>query len=604
MPTPTRVEPSIEPRNLVEVLRRWAVAAPQRVALTFLRDGDADGVTRDMTYGELDERARVIASGLRKAGVSAGRVLLFYPPGLEFAAAFFGCAYAGVVAVPVYPPDPSRLDRTLPRLRAILRDADASVVLTTADMLGMRDLLVMQAPELAGAEWLASDQLSSGLATDWRDPRSEPDTLAYLQYTSGSTGMPRGAMVSHRNLVSNLRLIKGCFEITQDVVVIWLPPYHDMGLIGGIVEPVYSGSRVVLFSPLAFLQRPGRWLEAVSRFRGTISGAPNFAYDLCVRKVTPEERRRLDLSAWQLAFCGAELVRPETLDRFVETFGPVGFRREAFYPCYGLAEATLIVSGGRKAHPPVVRRVAASAPEMEIVGDTAAHHRQRLIVGCGTTLPGQRILIVDPHTLAPCAQGQVGEIWVSGPSVARGYWNRPQETQVMFAAHPMGEQEARFLRTGDLGFLSEGELFVTGRLKDLIVIRGRNHSPEDIEATVEQCHAGLWRGACAAFAVDHESEERLVVVQAIEAGSQDTEDILAAIREAVARHHQLRPLAIVLARSSSLAKTSSGKIQRYACRAAFLEGRLQVVAEWRETSGVQSLPDLTAAGRRSIGAVA
>jgi 8-amino-7-oxononanoate synthase len=426
----------------------------------------------------------------------------------------------------------------------------------------------------------------------WKVPDVHGDTLAFLQYTSGSTGTPKGVVLSHANLVHNSALIASAFEHTRNGTgVFWLPSYHDMGLIGGILQPLYVGRPNVLMSPITFLQKPYRWLSAISRFGGTTSGGPNFAYDLCVRKITAEQRKSLDLSTWKVAFNGAEPVRAETLDRFVEAFGPCGFRREAFYPCFGLAEATLIVSGGYVSKPPVVRHFDAQAlPEDVVTEVEPGRQGGRAMVGCGETLPDQNIVIADPETRTTCPPGRIGEIWVCGPSIAQGYWQQPEATEATFRACLADTGEGPFLRTGDLGFMLDGELFVTGRLKDLIIVRGVNYYPQDIELTVQRSHSRLRADCGAAFTVEKDSREQLVVVFEIERHKQGRlEGVFQAVRRAVSLEHDLNVDAIVLIRAGSVPKTSSGKIQRHACRRGYLDGSLDIVGQWH-SDGSEPLP--------------
>jgi amino acid adenylation domain-containing protein len=580
---PTGLPPDLDTRcdTLVELLRVRAERQPGKRGFTFLVDGE--GEEAHLSYAELDRKARAIAAALQARGCRGQRALLLYPPGLDYIAGFFGCLYAGVIAVPIYPPDPMRLGRTLPRLMAICQDAQATIALTTDFILGMGEMLFEQAPELRDLHWLATDTLDESTGEGWKDPGADAGTTVFLQYTSGSTSSPKGVVLSHANLMHNSALIHGCFGHSRDSQgVIWLPPYHDMGLIGGILQPLYGGFPVVLLSPVDFLKRPLRWLQAVSKYGATTSGGPNFAYDLCTRKVTPEERDALDLSRWNLAFNGAEPLQPETLRRFADTFGPCGFRMEAFYPCYGLAEGTLIASGGLKTEAPVLRTVDAAALKgHRVEPSTPERPGAQTLVGSGRNLDGQRLVIAHPETGAPLAPGQVGEIWVTGPSVAQGYWNRPEQSAAAFGGKVPGD-DARYLRTGDLGFLDGGELFVTGRLKDLIIIRGRNHYPHDIERTVEPVHPALRPGCGATFSVEKDGEERLVVVQevdrrAVESGAVDLDAVSRSIRQAVADAHELQVYAVVLIQSGSLPKTSSGKIQRFATRADFLSGGLEVL---------------------------
>ncbi len=567
------------PSNLVDLLRHRAAHQGADRAFSYLVDGENEEQT--ISYHELDRQARAIAAWLQARNLSGERALLLYPAGLEFIAAFFGCLYAGVVAVPAYPP---RRNRSMNRIEAIVEDAEAKVALTLSSVFDRNADMVNSTPDLARLQWLCTDTLSDGAEKTWLPPDVHGDTLAFLQYTSGSTGTPKGVMLSHANLIHNSALICYAFEHTRSGVgVFWLPSYHDMGLIGGILQPMYYGRPNVLMSPMSFLQRPFRWLQAISKHRGTVSGGPNFAYELCVQKVTPEQRDSLDLSTWTLAFNGAEPIRSETLEQFAKMFEPCGFRREAFYPCYGLAESTLIVSGGLKAKPPVVRSFDAEALEnnraTEVLGDEEGG---RELVGCGGSLLDQRVLIVDPETQTRVPDDRIGEIWVSGPSVAQGYWRRPEESKHTFDAHLQDTGEGPFLRTGDLGFLLDDELFVTGRLKDLIIIRGLNHYPQDIERTVEQSHPSLRASSGAACTVEIDGRERLVIVQEIERRKdQEAPAMFEAIRRAVAAEHDLQAEAIVLLAAGSIPKTSSGKIQRHACRQGFLDGSLESVATWK-----------------------
>ncbi len=569
--------------TLIELLERRAGEAPAAAGYTFLTGTEAP--PERLTWARLELRARAIAVRLREVAEPGDRALLLYPPGTEYIAAFFGCLYAGVVAVPVYPP---RLGRPMGRLLAILGNAGASTALTTASLLASLEGAV---PGTDRVRWLATDALEDAAAASWREPGVGPDDLAFLQYTSGSTAEPKGVMLTHANLLSNLEVIRRAFGVTpEDRGVIWLPPYHDMGLIGGILEPLYAGFSVVLFPPMGFLQKPLRWLEAVSAFRATVSGGPNFAYDLCVRKVGPEHRAGLDLSSWAVAFNGAEPVRAGTLDRFAEAFAPSGFRRSAFYPCYGLAEGTLLVAGGARGAGPAVgsfsaaglesHRAVAAAPELA--------EKARRLVSSGRGPEGLRVVVADPEQCAPVEAGRVGEVWVSGPSVAAGYWRRPEETEAAFGAR-LATGEGPFLRTGDLGFLEGGELFVTGRIKDLLILRGRNVYPQDLEATAERAHPALRAGGAAAFAVESDGEERLVLVQELtrEGLRADAGEVALAVRRALADEHEVQLQALALIRPATLPKTSSGKVRRGATRQAFLGDALEVASLWRLETAAQ-----------------
>jgi acyl-CoA synthetase (AMP-forming)/AMP-acid ligase II len=589
--------------GLLEVLERRAAVHPDRLAYTFLVDGEKEEA--QLTYAELDRRVRAVARFLSREGATGKRALLLFPPGLDYIVAFLGCLRAGVTAVPAYPPDPFRLDRTLPRLRAIVADAAPRFALTNAAILELASSLLADEEGFTSLDWLATDTV---VGTDEGEAGSggawpAEDALAFLQYTSGSTGQPRGVALTHGNLIANLETIARCVGISpDDCVVSWLPPYHDMGLIGALLSPLYAGARLVFLSPLHFLQKPRRWLDAVSRYRATITGGPNFAYELCLRKVAAEVRAGLDLSALEVAFVGAEPVRSSTLARFAVTFAPCGFRRAAFFPCYGLAEATLLVTGGRRMGGYQAQSIDRHAYEQDEVRVSYEGSRTSLeLVGCGHAAPGVELRVVEPETCRPCATGEVGELWVSGPSVAHGYWAREAETEATFGAELVAaEQEPdatrTFLRTGDLGFLDEqGELFVAGRRRDLIIVRGRNHYPQDIEATVEMSHAQLRPGGCVAFAVaserddggDEGTSERLVVVAELArstADEVDFEKVLRAIQRAVTEMHGVRIHDLVLVPPGTVPKTSSGKVQRSACRAEFLAGRLPLLGMDRARS--------------------
>jgi acyl-CoA synthetase (AMP-forming)/AMP-acid ligase II len=561
---------SSHPRTLVELLQQRAQASPSNIAYRFLSAG---GAAEALTYAQLDRQARATAAVLQEHGLAGERALLLFPPGLDYLATFFGCLYAGVVAVPAYPPHGPR---AFPRLASIVSDARVEAVLTTgalADSLEShldpvsrdpvsRDTESRKTPEL---RWIATGVMpDTATADSWRDPGTGPGDLAFLQYTSGSTRTPRGVVLTHANLMHNLGLMHQWFdEDDENVAVSWLPPYHDMGLIGGILEPLYGGFPAVLMSPLDFLQRPHRWLDAISHWRATVSAAPNFAYELCVRKVTGEQRKSLDLSSWRVAVNGAEPVRLRTLERFAETFAGQGFRPEALRPAYGLAEATLLVTTDPVGTPWRTTTLAESTQ-----------------VGCGLALGGQQVVVVDTVSLRPQPPGAIGEIWLSGPSVAGGYWGRATETEAVFQATLPG-QPGVYLRTGDLGAVDErGHLFVAGRLKDLIIIAGRNIYPQDVERAAEASHPALRPGCGAAFSVPDGDQERLVVVQEA-APDADVAAITAACRAAVREECETDLYDLVLVAPHTVPKTSSGKIQRQACRQAYLADELVSVGRWR-----------------------
>lgn len=536
-----------------------------------MEDGEENAA--HLNRGALDHRARILGGKLQEMGLEGERALLLYPPGLEYVVGFTGCLYSKVIAVPAYPPDPYRLERTLPRLLAIIKNCQAKLILTTQEIVSMRDFFTSQFPEFAQIPWLASDALEESYADAWKEPNLTGESLAFLQYTSGSTGDPRGVKLTHGNLIHNLGLIINGFGLLRerDIGVCWLPPYHDMGLIGGILVPMIGGGENCLMSPLHFLHKPFRWLKAISKSgRAVVSGGPNFAFDLCIRKITPAQRETLDFSHWKVVYTGAEPIRNDVLERFADTFSPCGFDKKAFIPCYGLAEATLMVSGSRQ-----------SQCYRTFRGGNAT------LVSCGAPVPDQEIMIVDPQTLESVKDEEAGEIWVKGPSVAKGYWDHQEVSASIFNNFPRGSKEGPFLRTGDLGFLHEGELFITGRIKDLIILFGMNHYPQDLERTMEECHPALRPGCGAAFSVPIDGEEQLILVQELakesyqESKNINFAEVVAKVREAVATRHGVEIYTLALIAPSSIAKTSSGKISRHFCKLDFQRNLLKTVYLWK-----------------------
>ncbi|MFO7908125.1 MAG: AMP-binding protein [Planctomycetota bacterium] len=587
------------PRSLAELLRRRAWDFGDLTAFCFLRE---DGTRVALSFLELDCRARALAQRLRRQVDPGQRVLLMFPPGLEFIEAFFGCMYAGVLAVPMSPP--KRRDRSS-RVSTIVGDCKATLGLTNS---WGSDLLLggRQSGVLERVQWISVDTIDSADADDWEPPDVAPDDCAFIQYTSGSTDRPRGVVVSHGNLVHNLELIHSGFGLRRGtpnspagVGVSWLPAYHDMGLIGGILESLWAGGMSVLMAPSMFLQRPERWLRTISDYGACVSGGPNFAYDLCVRKIGKASLESLDLSTWQVAFCGAEPIRAETVERFIEKFAPCGFREDAFYPCYGLAEATLFVTGGEGARAPLIRRFRRSRLQSDGLAEPARgnHGDTRQLVGCGRTLLDQTLAIVNPLTKTSCPDGTVGEIWVRGPSVSGGYWPEDRLSDD-FNASLADTGEGGFLRTGDLGFLQGGELFVTGRLKELVIIRGRNLDPADIESTAQMAHPALLPDSGAAFSREMEGEERLVVINELDRSFRNTDygEVFRAVRRKITQEHGVEPYALALLRPMSLPRTTSGKVRRESASEGYAKGELKVVAEWSKEDSARTttsapLPD-------------
>ena len=585
--------------DLIRVLCHHAQERPDQPAFVYLRDGQSNDAV--LTYAQLDRRARAIAARLQDMGVASERVLLAYPHGLDFITGFFGCLYAGCVAVPTYLPH----RRTLDRFRAIIADSGARLVLSTVPAVAQYQVIVKSGSERTETgppiPWLATDEISDAWAERWKMPVIAPATLAMLQYTSGSTSRPKGVMLSHANLIHNTRAIHQAFGMSGDTGVFWLPMYHDMGLVGGVLEPMRAGLTSVLMAPETFLQRPITWLAAISKYRATISGGPNFAYDLCVRKISDQQRATLDLSCWSLAFIGAEPIEPETLERFAAAFAPCGFNSAAFYPCYGLAEATLMVSGAARGRGPTIRTfhdAALTENRVESVSDAAC--KARRLVSCGAPVGDQRVVIVDSQACTQVASGRVGEIWVAGASVGQGYWQKSDQTRQSFKAYLTDTREGPFLRTGDLGFVSEGQLYVIGRQDDLLIVRGLNHHPQDLEATARKSHPLLAAGFGAAFAVDDHPRgggrsQQLVLVQEVTRSVEtDFTPVLEAARAAMLDEHGLALHTIMLVRCGTIPKTASGKIQRRACRTAFLAGELKALAEYQMAAAACTGPTAAA----------
>jgi acyl-CoA synthetase (AMP-forming)/AMP-acid ligase II/alkylation response protein AidB-like acyl-CoA dehydrogenase/acyl carrier protein len=561
--------------TLMRVLDGRAEGQGDQVAYIFLRDGDAP--SGSLTFRQLRHRALSLAAQLSLLNARGERAILLYPQGLEFVVAFFGCLYAGVVAVPANLPNRKV---GLEILRRMAADSGATLILSTGTFLAQFRADIATDTTLGRLSCLDTEAPVAPIPGSWVPPVVEPSGVALLQYTSGSTGSPRGVSVTHANLMINQRQIQLCLG-GENRLVSWLPMFHDMGL-GTVLQATWSGGSCVLMSPHAFLQDPLRWPRAVATYRGTVSGAPDFAFDLCARRARRDGHSSLDLSSWKVAYNGSEPVRAATLERFAETFASSGFRREAFHPLYGLAEATLLVSSEGADRPPLIKSFSARELALGRGEPIAATEPSRALVSCGHAWAGTEIAIVNPTTRERCNPGSIGEIWVRGESVAAGYFGKEAETERIFRAKT-ADGAGPFLRTGDLGFLDEDHLFVTGRLKDLIIVRGRNHYPQDIEASVSTCHPALVPNGCAAFSIDSADGERVVVIQEVARTALRTLDVgevVRAIRRAVSEDHALHTHAVVLVKPSTLLRTSSGKVRHDACRAAFIDHSLVVVASW------------------------
>ncbi len=584
------ITPNQVSENLIDMLHLQGEKNPDKPAFVHLLDGRTDEDV--ITFSKLEQRACAIAVRLQKMGLAGQRVILAYPPGIDFIAAFFGCMYANCTAVPTYSP---HRHRAVDQFTALADDAGAGVAMSTSFAITQFQSMI----ERKGArvdnpcriEWLATDQIPDDLAKDWNMPAVTGDSLAMLQYTSGSTSRPKGVMITHANLLANVCAIQNAFGTTEgDRGVFWLPAYHDMGLVGGILVAVSTGVTNVLISPAHFLQNPITWLSAISKYRATVSGGPNFAYELCVRNITDEQKATLDLSCWSLAFIGAEPIHPATLERFAAAFASCGFKPSVFYPCYGLAEATLMVSGAVRGEGATVKMFDEAALAKNNAQPATAGSRGRPLTACGYPVGNARVAIVNSKTQTEAEPGVIGEIWVSGASVSQGYRHNPGLNKRSFNARLSDTGEGTFLRTGDLGFIDDGQLYVTGRHGDLIIVRGLNRYPQDIETAAKMSHPLLEVGCGTAFAVDEDGSQRIVLVHEVRHNANaDFKPVLNAIRMAVLEENELALDTIVLVRIGAIPKTSSGKVRRSACRDAFLSGELKSLALYdaRANSNVQ-----------------
>ena len=568
---------SIPIRSLADLLRLRAQTHAERIAYTFLPDGEV--AAEQLTYAQLDCRARALAARIRARTRPGDAVILAYPAGLDFVAAFFGCLYAEAIAVPV---GPAHARRGNERLCAIIADCEAKLIATTSAGVGA----------LASAGGHADLALPEALATDAPFPvdegvpppgRVREDGVAFLQYTSGSTQSPRGVCVSHANVLENLSAIHAAEgNSAQSRGLSWLPAYHDMGLIEGILQPLYGGYPTWLMPHAAFVQRPARWLGAISRYGVTVSGGPNFAYELCVRRVGDEDLEGVELSTWDVAYCGAEPIKAATMREFADRFGAYGFRRSALRPVYGLAEATLLVAASARSAGRVnvlhARRAGLDEGRFDAVGESDPDGVA--LVACGPPIGGTTIAIVDPERGAPVASGAIGEIWVSGPGVARGY--RGQAPASPFLIGKIDGVSRRWLRTGDLGFVAGNELIVSGRMKDLIIVRGRKIHPHDLERTVERCDPRIMPNSAAAFAAQGAATEHVVLCIEIarataRVGAQLLEALADTIREHIYRNHAVAIATVAFVGLGALPRTSSGKLMRFRVRRDFCAGAMEIV---------------------------
>jgi acyl-CoA synthetase (AMP-forming)/AMP-acid ligase II len=562
--------------GLGRTLRDFVQGAPDKRAFICLGEDNIE--TETLNYGELDRRARLLAERLREWGRPDDRALLVFPTCLSFVVAFFACTYTGMVAVPMVAP---RSRRQRGAAVSIALDCQPRFVLTLSSHVQMVREQLSDVGELAEIRVIAVDELVSGTASNFTPVDESRESLAFLQYTSGSTSAPKGVMVSQRNLMANLEMMATALGNDQNATYVgWAPLFHDMGLISNLLEPFYVGSLCVLMPPAIFAQRPWLWLKAISDYQARVSGGPNFAYDLCIERSDVILRRDFDLAGWKIAFCSGEPVRAATIENFSRIFATRGFRRDAFLPAYGMAEATLLVSAGPPLRPPVVH-VLSKTELAQGRAQAAIDAADRLpAVGCGRTLVGEEIRIVDPASGLPRRDGEVGEVWVSGPHIPTGYWGKPLASEETFRATLAGSTSPHFLRTGDLGFVIDGQLFIAGRIKDVIIVRGRNFYPQDIERIAEAAHPGLRTAASAAFAVMRSAGQEIVLVQEVERTCRHSIDhwqTIAAIRQAVLDECELTLNNILLIQPGTIPKTSSGKIKRAETRDRYLNGTLELI---------------------------
>jgi len=561
----------------IEVVQNRIIHQPDHIVFRFLEDGINE--TDSFTYKRLGIRARALGAELQKYGKKGDRVLLLFPPGLEYIASMFSCFYSGFIAVPAYPP---RRNRKIHRLNTIIQDSGSSICIISRQVYTDIERNFADHQNLKDIKWIIYEDVEDEFSNCFLETKIYPEDIALLQYTSGSTGNPKGVMVTQLNLLYNSEYIRQSFEFDTDLVgVNWLPIFHDMGLIGGILQVAYIGAVNIVIPPVAFLKNPLNWLKAMDKYGGNTGGAPNFGFEYCIDKISIEEKKQLNLRQVKTFFCGAEQIRKPTMENFHKEFD---IEARQLYPVYGMAETTLMVSGGyQSAKPKYIQLDQDELSKGNVVEVDDTHKRSLDVVGCGHLWMQTKVEIVDPVSLEKLPENKIGEIWVSGPTVTKGYWNKPEETEHTFNALISGSHGNPFLRTGDLGFFRDGELYITGRLKDLIIIRGVNHYPADIEFIVQNSNDNFRKNGGAAFSIVYNDEEKLVIVQELERTAlrkDNHDDLISLIRKVVSDEFELDVFAVCLIRTGSIPLTSSGKIQRRQTRYDYLSDDLNIVAQW------------------------
>ena len=569
--------------SIIDGIRKKALSHPDSPALSFLPDGKAENAEL-CSYSRLDMRARAIAAAIQATGQGDGRpVLLMLPPGLEFIAAFFGCLYARAIAVPMTPPGLARMARTFNRLARIVEDSGSRVFITSARLRKAVEELAERVHFADSIRIICLDETDDALSRSWQELPLTAHTPGWLQYTSGSTSSPKGVIITHGNIMANLDSIAGHMRLRENIpTVSWLPPFHDMGLVGGILTPLHLGCLCVTMPPMAFLRQPLCWLRAVTHYRAQLTGGPNFAYDLCCDRIPEDRLRELDLSSLSVCYCGSEPIRLKTIRRFLERFSSAGLDPASFYPCYGLAENTLFTTGCWKNDGDFAVFLDKQEYAAGRIRFLQEQHADAMpLLSCGTAGRNNDVRIVDPQTCREVEEKELGEIWIRGTCVSPGYWEQPEATKTVLHAVLAGSGEGPFLRTGDMGFMSGGHLFVSGRCKEMIILNGRNFFPQDLEECVLQNVPGLEQNGAAAFGIDSDAGERLVMVFETRLPATAHEATLAAIRRSLSEEFDISPCAVVLCKRHGVPKTTSGKIQQSLCRHLYLHGELPVLAEWR-----------------------